>query len=149
MYFAFLYVYLILLANYVFSWAKQTYLESSCRDILLPTLASWYSGHHNFHMYQENWKWLTQDVIMPASSINFGKSISWYCSEWLYHETIHWNINMSWHCSQLQSGCVLTFTIQGYQTNQHQHRVNLEERKRFYYPEIPPWQITKELEACS
>ena len=91
MYFAFLYVYLILLANYVFSWAKQTYLESSCRDILLPTLASWYSGHHNFHMYQENWKWLTQDVIMPASSINFGKSISWYCSEWHYHETIHWN----------------------------------------------------------
>uniref|UniRef100_A0A0A9GLW5 Uncharacterized protein n=1 Tax=Arundo donax TaxID=35708 RepID=A0A0A9GLW5_ARUDO len=36
---------------------------------------------------------------------------------------------------QLRSVYVLTFTIQGYQTNQHQHRVNLKERTKFYYHE--------------
>jgi hypothetical protein len=48
--------------------------------------------------------------------------------------------------SRVKSECVLTFTIQGYQTNQHQHRVNLAERKRLCHYEIPQ-QINKQLEA--
>jgi hypothetical protein len=38
----------VVLPKYMLSWAKQTYLESCCGDILLSTLASWSSEQSQF-----------------------------------------------------------------------------------------------------